>query len=421
MAGERIAVVGAGVAGLTAAYLLRRRHDVLLFEARPRPGGHADTHDVAHDIGADGPQLAVDTGFIVHNRRTYPTLLRLFDELGVPTQDAEMSMSVRCRGCGLEYAGGRGARGVLASAGTAARPRYLRMLATITRFHRHAFRSLAQAGDTGTLEEFLVEGRYSPFFRDHFLLPLVSAVWSAPEQVSRDYPARYLFEFLSNHGLLSVSGSPRWRTVVGGSRTYVRRVVETLAGVLVATPVRAVRRHTDHVEVRDDADRTHRVDRVVLATHADQALAILHSPTETESRVLGAFRYSRNDAWLHTDASLLPRASGAKACWNYLKPACAGGDRVLVSYDLTRLMRLPTATPYLVTLNGAGRVAPERVVARMTYEHPVYTRESVAAQRRLPELAGSRTAFAGAYHGWGFHEDGCAAGARAAAHFGAGW
>jgi uncharacterized protein len=415
---ERIAVVGAGVAGLTAAYLLRRRHDVLLFEAESRLGGHADTRDV----GGAGRHLAVDCGFIVHNERTYPNLLRLFGELEVRTQDAEMSMSVRCAGCGLEYAGGRGARGLFASAGTATRPRYLRMLTEVTRFHRHARRVLASRADlTVTLAEFVREGRYSAYFREHFMLPLVSAVWSAPERVSGDYPAHYLFEFLSHHGLLSVSGSPQWRTVVGGSRAYVERAAKHLTAVHLATPVRAVRRHADHVEVRDDADRAHRVDRVVLATHADQALALLHDPTNTEARVLGAFRYSRNETWLHTDVSPLPRTSGARACWNYLKPSCAGGEAVLVSYDMTRLMRLPSEIPYVVTLNAAERVAPERVLARMTYEHPVYTPASVAAQGRLPRLAGPRTAFAGAYHGWGFHEDGCAAGARAAAHFGSGW
>ncbi|MCT2584215.1 NAD(P)/FAD-dependent oxidoreductase [Actinophytocola gossypii] len=414
---ERIAVVGAGVAGLTAAHLLQRRHDVLLFEAEPRLGGHAHTHDV--DTGTD--TLAVDTGFIVHNERTYPNLLRLFGELGVRTQDSDMSMSVRCLGCGLEYAGARGPRGLFPTPGSLGRPRYLRMLTEVTRFHRHARRVLAERDDGATLGTFLTTGRYSGYFRDHFLLPMVSAVWSAPEHVSRDYPARYLFEFLANHGLLSVGGSPQWRTVTGGSREYVERAVKNLTAVRVGTPVRAVHRHADHVEVRDDADEPHRVDRVVLATHADQALELLADPTEAETEVLGAFRYSRNETWLHTDATLLPRTAGARASWNYLKTTCAGGERVLVSYDLTRLMRLDPRTRHVVTLNATDRIAPDRVLARMTYEHPVYTRESVAAQRRLPELAGPRTAFAGAYHGWGFHEDGCAAGVRAAEHFGAGW
>jgi predicted NAD/FAD-binding protein len=419
---ERIAVIGAGVAGLTAAYLLQRRHDVLLFEAEPRLGGHAHTHDVPTGTGT----VAVDSGFIVHNERTYPNLLRLFAELGVRTQDSDMSMSVRCLGCGLEYAGGRGLAGLFPRLANLARPRYLRMLGEITRFHRHARRELA-AGPAGpgdpdrTLGEFVADGGYSRYFVEHFLLPVVSCVWSAPERVSREYPARYLFAFLNHHGMLQVTGSPTWKTVTGGSRGYVERAVKNLTAVHVATPVRAVRRLADGVSVRDDADAEHHVDRVVLATHADQALALLADPTGAERDVLGAFAYSRNETWLHTDATLLPESRGAAASWNYLKPDCAGADRALVSYDMTRLMRLPSTERHVVTLGATDRVAPDAVLARMVYEHPVYTPESVAAQRRLPELAGPRTAFAGAYHGWGFHEDGCAAGVRAAAQFGAGW
>jgi predicted NAD/FAD-binding protein len=421
---ERIGVIGAGVAGLTAAYLLQRRHDVLLFEAEPRLGGHAHTHEIT----TGSRTLAVDSGFIVHNERTYPNLLRLFAELGVRTQDSDMSMSVRCLGCGLEYAGGRRLAGLFPRPGNLARPRYLRMLAEVTKFHRHARRELTRGADGGgdrTLGEFVAAGGYSRYFVEHFLLPVVSAVWSAPERVSREYPARYLFTFLQHHGMLAVSGSPPWKTVVGGSASYVERAVKNLTAVHAATPVRAVRRLADGVAVRDDADTEHRVDRVVLATHADQALALLADPTPAERAVLGAFPYSRNETWLHTDASLLPRSRGAAASWNYLKPGCgssdSGSDSVLVSYDMNRLMRLDTADPYVVTLGAAGRVDENAVLARMVYEHPVYTPESVAAQRRLPELAGPRTAFAGAYHGWGFHEDGCAAGVRAAEQFEAGW
>lgn len=412
MTSETVAVVGAGVAGLTAAHLLRRRYDVHLFEAEPRLGGHAHTHDVPGGI-------AVDSGFIVHNDRTYPNLLRLFGELGVTTQDSEMSMSVRCLGCGLEYAGARRLPGLFPRAGNAVRGRYLRMLGEIPRFHRHARRLLRSGGDGVTLGEFAAG--HSRYFTEHFLLPMVSAVWSAPEEVSRAYPARYLFEFLAHHGLLSVGGSPTWRTVVGGSRAYVERAAKGLTAVRVGTPVRAVRRHPDGVEVRDDADEAHTVDRVVLATHADQALALLADATAAEQRVLGAFSYSRNETWLHTDSSLLPAAPGARASWNYLKPSCAGADRVLVSYDMNRLMRLPGPVPYVVTLNATDRVDREKVLARMSYEHPVYTTESVAAQRELPTLNTGRTAFAGAYHGWGFHEDGCLSGVRAAATFGGIW
>lgn len=412
MTAETVAVIGAGVAGLTAAYLLQRRYDVFLFEAEPRLGGHAHTHDVP---GAG----AVDSGFIVHNERTYPNLLRLFGELGVTTQASEMSMSVRCLGCGLEYAGARRLRGLFPRAGNAVQARYLRMLAEIPQFHRHARRVLRHGGEDMTLGEFAAG--YSRYFTQHFLLPMVSAVWSAPEKVSRAYPVRYLFEFLAHHGLLSVSGSPTWRTVTGGSREYVERAAKGLTAVHVGTPVRSVHRHADGVEVRDDQDEVHIVNRVVLATHADQALGLLAGPTREEKRVLGAFSYSRNETWLHNDSSLLPAAPGARASWNYLKPSCAGAERVLVSYDMNRLMRLSSPTPQVVTLNATDRVEPSKVLAKMTYSHPVYTPESVAAQRMLPGLNTGRTAFAGAYHGWGFHEDGCASGVRAAAAFGVTW
>lgn len=420
MSRERVAVIGAGVAGLTAGYVLARRHEVLLFEADDRLGGHAHTHPTRT---ADGRTVALDTGFIVHNDRTYPTLTRLFGELGVTTQDTEMSMSVRCDGCGLEYAGARGTAGLFARPGNLGRPEYLRMLAEVTRFHRNA-RRVADDPDADdlTLGGFLAAGGYSRYFVEHFALPVVSAVWSARARVSRQYPARYLFTFLRHHGLLSVTGSPTWRTVTGGSHTYTERVVKELAAVRLGTPVRAVRRHADGVEIRDNADVAHHVDRVVVATHADQALRLLADPTPAERDVLGAFTYSRNETWLHTDAGPLPRAAGARASWNYLKPTCApDGGPVLVNYYLNKLQRLTEPVDYVVTLNAADRIAEDTRLARMVYRHPIYTPASVAAQRGLPGLNGGRTAFAGSYHGWGFHEDGCLAGLRAAESLGARW
>jgi predicted NAD/FAD-binding protein len=417
---ERVGIVGAGVAGLTAAYLLARRYEVVLFEADDRLGGHAHTHDVRT---GDGRTIGVDSGFIVHNERTYPNLLRLFGELDVPTQEAEMSMSVRCEGCGLEYAGARGLDGLFAQRANLAKPAYLRMLGEVTRFHRHAKRVLddPDAGEV-TLGGFLTVGGYSRYFVEHFALPLVSAVWSADRETTKRYPARYLFAFLRHHGLLSVSGSPTWRTVVGGSRLYTERVVKELVAVRLGVPVGTVLRHADGIEVRDAADGVHHVDRVVLATHADQALGLLGDPAPAEKDVLGAFGYSRNETWLHTDERLLPRADAAKASWNYLKPTCAAdGGQVLVSYYMNRLMRLTEAKDYVVTLNATDRVRESAVLAKMTYDHPIYTPESVAAQTRLPELTSPRTAYAGSYHGWGFHEDGCAAGVRAAEAFGVRW
>jgi predicted NAD/FAD-binding protein len=421
--GERIAVIGSGVAGLTAAYLLQRKYEVLLFESDARLGGHAHTHDVP---SAHGGTIGVDSGFIVHNERTYPTLLKLFGELGVHTRDTEMSMSIRCDGCGLQYAGAKGLPGLFAQRGNLVRARYLRMLAEVKRFHRHAKRLLetgdaTAAGDI-TLGAFLAIGGYTRYFVDHFMLPLVSTVWSADRSDTLRYPARYLFEFLRNHGMLSVKNSPSWRTVVGGSREYVERAAKQLTAVHLSTPVRSVLRTGGGVEVRDDADTPHRVDQVVIATHADQALSLLANPTAAERAVLGAFRYSANEAWLHTDTSVLPSPADARAGWNYRAPVCgAPTGAVQVSYDMNRLMRLDEPTGYVVTLNPGEGTGKDALVAKMHYEHPVYTPESVAAQRRLPELNDGVLAYAGAYHGWGFHEDGCSSGARAAESFGVDW
>lgn len=416
---ERVAVVGAGVSGLTAAYLLQRRFDVHLFEADDRLGGHAHTHDV---VTPDAGAVPVDSGFIVHNARTYPHLVRLLGELGVQTRPADMSMSVRCDGCGLEYAGARGAGGLFAQARSAGNPAFLRMLVEVKRFHRHAHRVMRSGTDDLTLRDFLAVGGYSRYFVAHFMVPVVSAVWSAAPGVALRYPARYLFTFLANHGMLTVFGSPTWRTVVGGSRSYVERAVKHLTAVHVATPVRAIARGSTGVQVRDGGDQTHAFDRIVVATHADTALSLLTDATDLERRVLGGFPYSSNDAVLHTDLAPLPAARRAAASWNYLMPDCdADTDRVLVSYDMNRLQALPTATRHVVTLNGGDRIEPGRVIARMRYEHPIYTPESLQAQRLLPALNDRRVAFAGAYHGWGFHEDGCRSGVAAAQSFGIDW
>ena len=410
---RRVAVVGSGVAGLTAAHIASRQAQVTLYEADGRLGGHADTHDVAG--------LAIDTGFIVHNHRTYPTLLRLFAEVGVETQPSEMSMSVRDEVTGLEYAGALGARGLFPAVRTFARPRYLRMLAEVPRFHRQARALLDHpVSDDRTLRDFLTDGGFSPYFQRHFMEPLVAAVWSCDPAVALDYPARYLFEFLSHHGMLAVTGSPQWRTVVGGSRQYVAKVAARLDDVRLGTKVTAVRETADAVLVTDGNGETAAYDAVVVATHPDQALAMLEEPTQAQRRALAAMPYSDNVALLHTDLSLLPRATHARASWNFLR---ARGERpaVTVTYDLTRLQRLPTDTHYLVTLGGEDLVDPATVIARREYAHPLYTPESVAAQRALPEANTARVAFAGAYHGWGFHEDGARSGAAAAEHLGLPW
>jgi predicted NAD/FAD-binding protein len=433
--GRRIAVIGGGVSGLTAAHILARADEVTVYEADGRLGGHADTHLVP---GPGGTRLPADTGFIVCNDRTYPLLTRLLRELGVATQPSEMSMSVSCAGCGLSYAGKRGLGGLAAGLPSGG-PRYLRMLSEVPRFHRAARQALAAGPDDGpSLGEFLADGRFSPYFTTHFAAPLVAAVWSCPPGTALRYPAGYLFAFLANHGMLSVTGSPEWRTVTGGSATYVERIAAGLAKVRTGMPVRSLRRYPDGVAVRDASGEVTSFDAAVIATHPDQALRLLEDPTEAERSVLGAIGYTPNEAVLHTDARLLPRRAAVRASWNYAfdchAPAGsagpvqgtvqaggvqAGGPRI--SYYLNRLQQLPGPADYIVTLGGRQQVDPDRVVAVMDYAHPAYTRESVAAQRHLPALTGAVTAFAGAYHGWGFHEDGCRSGVAAARALGSSW
>lgn len=410
-------MIGSGVAGLTAAYVLSARDRVTLLEADARFGGHAHTQHVVED----GRTVALDTAFLVHNDRTYPTLCRLFDELGIRTQDTDMSMSVRDDGTGLEYAGARGLGGLFPSWSNVGRPRYLLMLGEIARFHRLATQLLRRAatGDEATLEEFLHRHGFSRYFTDRFMTPLVAAVWSCPPGEALRYPARYLFVFLQHHGMLSVFGSPKWRTVVGGSVNYVDAVVSRLPEAITGARVRSVRRSAEGVLVTVDGQPPRRFDAVVIATHPSQALLMLDDPSAHERRILGAIPYSLNQAQLHTDESVLPRLSRARASWNYLIDA--EDHAVTVSYDITRLMRLGGSRRYVVTLGGAHRVDPSKVIAEMVYEHPAYTTESVAAQQLLPQLNDDRVVFAGAYHGWGFHEDGAASGLRAAERLGARW
>ena len=438
---ERVAVIGSGVAGLLAAHVLGRRSRVTLYEADPRLGGHADTHVVEHD----GQELAVDTGFIVHNLRTYPHLLRLFDELGVQTQDSEMSMSVRDDDRidylgGLEYAGALGGSGLFPTWRNAFRPSYLRMLTEIPRFHRMAKAVVATPAvstsvversrdhDDQTLGEFLEQGRFSPLFRTHFMESLVACVWSCDPAVALEYPARYLFSFLHHHGMLGIFGSPQWRTVTGGSREYVGRVAAQLvrhgSDVRTGTKVTSVLETADGVEVTDGNGQVDTYDAVVIATHPHQALAMLAEPTAAQREVLGAMRYSPNTAQLHTDTSVLPRNPRARASWNYLRRPSDVDRSVTVSYDMTRLQSLPEqadGTRFIVTLGGQDLVDQAKVIETMEYEHPIFTPESVAAQRRLPECDTDRIVLAGAWHGWGFHEDGARSGVEAARRLGVEW
>jgi len=415
-----VAVIGSGVSGLTAAYVMRQSHAVTLVESDSRFGGHAHTHDV---LASDGTTLPIDSGFIVHNTRTYPNLLRLFRELGVETKPTEMSMSVVCEGCGLEYVGARGPRGLFAQKRRLVDPRFLRMIVEVPRFHRRARALLASGGADGmTWGEFLKRGRFSEYFIRHFAVPLVSCVWSSGDEDTRAYPAVHLFRFLENHGMLAVSGSPPWYTVVGGSRTYVERVIATLPDVRVGTPVAAVTRRADGVEICTADGTVSRFDKVVIATHADDALRMLTDATPEEEADLAAIRYSENHTWLHTDRAVLPRLANARGSWNYRKGACDAEQRqVLVSYWMNYLHRVEAPDDFVVTLNADGQVDPATVIAKMIYHHPIFTLKAVAAAARLREAGGERLAFAGAHLGWGFHEDGCRSGVEAAKRLGATW
>ena len=417
-----VAVIGAGVSGLSAAYALRETHHVTLFEADDRLGGHAHTHDVTL---SSGDQVPVDSGFIVLNDRTYPQLRRLFADLGVETRPTEMSMSITCAGCGLGYAGGRGAGGIFAQRRRLLDPRFWRMLLQVRRFQKAAL-ALAGSGSPLTYGEFLEREGFDEHFVAHYALPVVSCVWSMGHRESLDYPAAYLFAFLRNHGFLELKDAPTWHTVVGGSASYVRAVAERLDCVRAGVPVTAVSRKPDGVllELRgeDGGTATATFDKVVVATHADAALALLTDASDDERRVLGSFGYSTNQAFLHRDAAFLPREPRVRASWNYRLAACdAVSDRTRVSYWMNRLQGHPESEPLVVTLNPGEGERPGDVVAEATYTHPTYTAESVAAQAELPALNSDRLAFAGAYHGWGFHEDGCRSGLEAAAALGARW
>jgi predicted NAD/FAD-binding protein len=421
-----VAIVGSGVSGLTAAYVLRDQWDVTVFEADDRIGGHAHTHTIADPDATH----RVDTGFIVHNDRTYPLLRRLFRELDVEVHPTEMSMSIHCDGCGLEYAGGRGGKGIFAQRRRLLDPRYLAMLVNVKRFGRLAHALLDSPSDDEepqTYGDFLRAHGFSDYFVSHYAIPVVSCVWSSGHETALEYPARYLFEFLKHHGFLSIKGSPQWFTVVGGSGTYIDRVRAAISeregcSVHASSAVTSITRTADGVELVDAAGRTHHADAVVIATHANDALALLTDPTDDERSVLGAFEYSDNEVQLHRDPSLLPVAPAARSAWNYRMDGCTDrSDHSAVTYWMNRLQGIESAEPFLVTLNSADQVDASTVLATMAYTHPIYTPASVAAQGELKRLFSDRTVYAGAYHGWGFHEDGCRSGVDAAAALGTAW
>ena len=402
----KVAVIGSGVAGLGAAYLLSRAHDVELFEKGARPGGHVNT--VEHK------GLGLDTGFIVHNTPNYPYLGRLFRELGVPVQESEMSFSVACGGCGLEWSGRR----PFAQARNVASPRFHRFLLEVTRWLRTAVSTL-DTSEGLSLGQYVERHGYSERFRSHFLVPLTSALWSTAPERALDFPAAYAIRFFDHHGMLGFGRFP-WRTVAGGSRRYVEALLERFPGrARIGLGVRTVRRNPDGVELTTDDGETRRFDKSVIATHADQALALLADPSGEERSALGAFRYTANDTVLHTDERFLPRARAARASWNY---QVNGAVKPTVTYYLNRLQRLDADEHYCVTLNRSEEIDPERVIMRTIYDHPLYTLDTLRGQREVTTLKGARhTLYAGAHLGNGFHEDGLASAVRAAAQLGVEW
>lgn len=413
---RRVAVVGGGVAGLVAAWLLGRRHEVVLFEARDRLGGHVRT--LEHRDGRR--QRRLDTGFIVFNRKTYPLLSGIFDRLGVSTQGTEMSFSLSCRDCGLEY-GGRDVAGLMADPASVLRGDVPRLLAGYRTFAREGRRALENGRRAGTVEDFLRESGLAGLFVDHYLLPMASALWSAPLPAVRRFPARILLSFFDDHGLLRLVDRPRWETVVGGSDRYVRRLVDrTDARHLTGCRVERLRRTGDGVELRLADGRSGSFDRAVAATHADQALALLSDPSEEERETLSAWTYTASDAWLHSDPSFLPDRKPAWCSWNYRLRDCGGrDDRPRVTYYLNRLQRIDGDRPYLVTLNPSRRPTPGSVLDRTSFRHPAYGPRAARAQSRLRELSGhGRVHFCGAHEGYGFHEDAVRSAVRAADELG---
>ncbi|KPN17336.1 dehydrogenase [Xanthomonas sp. Mitacek01] len=412
---QRIAVVGSGIAGLASAWWLSHRHDVTLFEADTRLGGHTHTHAVR--IG--GRELQVDTGFIVFNPQHYPLLSGLFAALGVESQPTTMSFSVHDAASGLEY-NATSLDTLFCQRRNLLSPRFWGMLRDLRRFYREA-PALLESDDAGpTLGVYLQANGYGATFRDQHLVPMASALWSSPATRILDFPARYLVQFMANHHMLQLTGRPEWRVVRGGSSRYIDALrARWSVGERVGCPVLSVRRDAAGVQIAT-AGGSERFDQVVMACHSDQALALLDDADVAEREVLGAIRYQHNDTVLHTDARLLPRDRKAWAAWNAHVPATPG-EACTVSYCMDLLQGLDSPEPLVVTLNRSEAIDPARVLARMRYAHPVYDAAMVAAQTRRGEIQGTRgTWFAGAYWGWGFHEDGIRSAAQVARAFGLG-
>ena len=418
----KIAIIGGGVSGLVAAYLLRRQHHVELFESRATAGGHANTVIIKNDAGE---QIALDVGFIVYNERTYPVFSRLLHELGIATRPSDMSFGVRSEDDGFEYSS-RGWRGYLGGPRNLFNLKRAHMGLEVLRFQRHA-RSVLQQDSLHDVpfEEYLKRGHYSRDFRERVIIPLIAATWSnAPADVLA-FPTNYLFRFLDQHGVLALHSIPEWRWIEGGAHTYVEAILRTLdpGSVHCGTPVASVTREHGGAYIRLADDTRRSFDAVVLACHADQALALLGDASADERRALGGFTYARNRVVLHTDERILPRRESARAAWNYHR---TGSDRVpstlTMSYDLNRLQGIRGQVTYCVSVNPGAKVAAERIIASFEYSHPVYSLRTLEAQRLVRALQGEcHTYFAGAHLGYGFHEDGARSGVDVAECLGVTW
>jgi uncharacterized protein len=410
----RIAIIGSGIAGNVVARQLHREHEITVFEAAGHIGGHSHTHRV--ELG--NQTLNVDTGFIVFNDRTYPNFTRMLDEIGVASQDSAMSFSVRNERTGLEY-NGTSINGLFAQRRNLLRLSFHRMWREILRFNREAVRLLDFFAPADlTLDDFLAGQGYSDEFVGNYLVPMAAAIWSAPPAQVGAMPARFLIGFFHHHGMLTVNDRPRWRTITGGSARYVEKLVAPFrARIHLNTPIESVRRVPGQVQIKPRDAEPLAFDRVFLACHSDQALSLLADATTLEREVLGCMSYQENEAVLHTDERLLPRARRAWAAWNYCVPR-APAARVSVTYNMNILQNLAAPATLCVTLNDANTIDPARVLRRVSYQHPVFTAAAVAAQHRHAELNGcNRSYFCGAYWRNGFHEDGVVSAQQALAHF----
>jgi len=404
---SRIAVIGSGISGLAAAYYLSRKHEVFLFEREARLGGH--THTVTVD-SSRGP-LPIDTGFIVHNDRTYPNLIKLLGELGVPRTNSDMSFAVSCRKSGYEYSS-RGLRGYFAQKRNVLRARPYKLFGEMRRFNRQA-PQIFQRPDVDRLKlgDFLDERQYTQEFRNYYLFPMAAAVWSCAPNAVKEFPAAMLIRFFDNHGMLTINGHPRWKTIPGGCSRYIAPITAPLKDrIFTDVKIRGVARDERGVTLRFSGGRPEqRFDHVVFATNGDRVLPLLENPTEAERSVLQHFSTSSNDVVLHTDEALLPRREAARASWNYLLHLDDrnGHSPVTMTYHMNRLQSLPVQENYCITLNANGQIRNEKVLRRFVYNHPIFTLDSMRAQQRWSEISGvGRTHFAGAYWLYGFHEDG---------------